>query len=212
MTNLLALADGHLFSQLGDQEQYDDSGWDDLVEEFEPETWEPSPRTEPSPTRWAITFTVIAVLIVIFSLIVFFGFIQADWLYGTYSEISAAQWEQIANLRDELVQLGIAPEAVAALDNALLLPHPPTQDVLRDLKKAAQALDQHSGVSAARRVQDRLYALIGAIETPSTEPVYKSPTTMPWATATLTPGPTSTPILDAPVAQNNHNGAPASLP
>jgi hypothetical protein len=224
MVNLLASAGGHLFGRLWsqaeqDQEQYDDpvewddfAEWDDPVEEFEAETWELTPRTEPSPTRWAITFTFIAVLIVIFSAIVFFGFIQADWLYGTYSEISEAQWEQIANLRDELAQLGIAPEAVVALDDALLLPRPSTQDVLRDLKTAARALDQHSRITAARRVQDRLYALIGAIESPSIEPGYERPTAIPWATPTPTPGPTSTPILDAPVAQNNHDRALGSLP
>lgn len=215
MTDLLASAGGHLFGQLWsqtdqDQEQYDDPcEWDDPVEAFEVETWGPTPRTEPSPMRWAITFTVIAMLIVTFSLIAFFGFIQADWLYGTYSEISEAQWEQIAALRDDLVQLGIAPEAVAALDDALLLPHPSTQDVLRDLRTAARALDQHSEATA-RQVQDKLYALIGAIESPN-EPGHERPTPIPWATATPTPGPTSTPIVDAPVAQNNHNGALDSL-
>jgi hypothetical protein len=139
----------------------------------------------PGPRRWAITFAVIAVLLIGSSLLLLWGFIQSDWLYGTYGEISPAQWEQIRDLRDQLVQLKIAPElccaeAVSALDNALLPPRPSTQKVLFELRQAARALD---GQVAAQQIQLELYALIGDIE--SVEGWL--PTITPWATPTPLP-------------------------
>ena len=214
MTHPLASADKQVFewvwSQTQDQ-QKDAAPIED--EEFELEEWdwqEPlAPRrVEPSPRRWAITFGVIAVLLISFSLIIFWGFIRSDWLYGTYGEISPAQWDQIAALRDQLDQLGIAPEAVGALDDALLPPRPSTQDVLRSLKKAVRALDD---APAAGQIQAKLRALIVAlralivaIEDPD-EPAYEMPTATPWPTLAPSPVPTLTPISAAPVAQDNES-------
>ncbi len=152
------------------------------------ETWEAPRRVEPGPRRRAITFAIIAVLLLGSSLLVLWSFIQSDWLYGTYSDISLAQWEQISDLRDQLLQLEIASElccaeAVSALDNALLPPRPSTQKVLSELRQAARALD---GQVAARQIRAELYALINDIEGP-TETLYGVPTSTPWATPTPLP-------------------------
>jgi hypothetical protein len=167
----------------------------DLLPTVEEPASAKSPRSRPGPRRWAITFAIIAVLLLGFSLLVMWGFIESDWLYGTYNEISPAQWEQISELRDRLVQLepGLYAEAISALDNALQPPRPSTQKVLFELRRAARAL---AGQAAARQIRDELYALINEIESASDE---KQPTGTPWATltpfATLTP----TPIVDEPI-------------
>lgn len=160
------------------------------------------PLVEPGPRRWKITFVIIALLLVAFSLIAFAGLTQSDWLYGNYGEISQVQWEQIAELRERLAQLGIAPEAVDALDDALALPHPSTQDVLADLRRAARALDQPGASAAARQVQSELQALIVAID-PDQGPIPAR-----WTTPTPLPIPTLTPIMGAPVAQSKESLCP----
>jgi hypothetical protein len=148
----------------------------------------------PSPRRNLITFAVIAVLLVGFSSIAFWGLAHSDWLYGTYGQISQAQWDQIADLYDRLLLAGIAPDAVAALDDALLLPHPSTQDVLFDLRQAALILERFKAHATARQIQAELFTLISQIE-----PAYLSPSA-PWPTPTPVPTPTLTPMMDAPVA------------
>jgi hypothetical protein len=142
-----------------------------------------------------ITFIVIALLLVVFSFIAFWGLTHSDWLYGTYGQISQAQWDQIADLRDRLLQSGMAPDAVTALDDVLLLPHPSTQEVLFDLRHAALTLDHLSTHATARQIQAELHALIAQIE-----PGYLS-TPKPWPTLTPVPTPTLTPMMDAPVAR-----------
>jgi hypothetical protein len=168
-----------------------------LVQETEhAETYENrrSAPVMPSPRRRLIIFTVIALLLLGFSLIAFWGLTHSDWLYGTYSQISQAQWDQIADLRDRLLMAGIAPDTIAALDDALLLPHPSTQNVLFDLREAALTLDPFKGYATARQIQSELFALIAQIE-----PGYLSLST-PWPTPTPVPTPTLTPVMDAPVA------------
>jgi hypothetical protein len=170
-----------------------------------------SPLAEPSPRRWAVTFAVVAALLIVFSLVAFWGLAQSDWLYGTYGQISQAQWEQMAELRERLVQLDLAPEAVSALDDALLLPHPSTEQVLSDLKKAVQVLDQFHSSDTARQIQFELQTLIATIE-PAGEPERSWPTfTPPWPTVTPRPIPTLTPIRNAPIA-HDHDGLSALPP
>ena len=144
--------------------------------------------------RRTVTFVVIAVLLFVFSLIALWGLAASDWLYGTYGQISQAQWDRIAALRDRLIRLNLSSDAVAALNDALLLPHPSTEDVLFDLETAAQALDRVRANEAARQIQAELRALIGAIRTGGSQP---SPA---WPTPSPRPTPTLTPIVDAPVA------------
>lgn len=151
----------------------------------------------PSPKRRLIIFTVTALLLVGFSFIAFWGLTHSDWLYGTYGQISQAQWDQIAAVRDRLLLAGIAPDAVAALDDALLLPHPSTQDVLFDLRQAALTLGRFKAHDTARQIQAELFALISQIE-----PASLSPST-PRPTPTPVPTPTLTPVMDAPVAWGN---------
>jgi hypothetical protein len=169
------------------------------VEELE--IWQPAPTplspVIPSPRRKLITFTVIALLLIVFSFIAFWGLTHSDWLYGTYGQISQAQWDQIADLRDRLLRFGVAPGAVTALDDALLLPHPSTQEVLFDLRHAALSLDRLKAHATARQIQAELHALITQIE-----PGYLS-TSTPWPTLTPAPTPTLTPMMDAPVARYN---------
>jgi hypothetical protein len=149
---------------------------------------------------WTITFVVIAALLAVFSLIAFLGLAQSDWFHGYgYGPINEDQWAQIANLRDRLAQLDLAPEAVNALDDALLLPHPTTEEVLFDLRKAAQALDRYDARASAHQIQTQLYTLIDQIK-----PGY-SPARTPRSTPTPRPSPTLTPIIDAPVAQTEKN-------
>ena len=144
--------------------------------------------------RRTVTFVVIAVLLFVFSLIALWGLAASDWLYGTYGQINQAQWDRIAALRDRLAQLNLSSDAVAALDDTLLLPHPSTEDVLFDLETAAQALDRVRANAAARQIQTELRALIGAIRNSDDQP---SPTRSKPAPQ---PTPTLTPIVDAPVA------------
>jgi hypothetical protein len=148
------------------------------------------------PRRRAITFGVIAVLLVVFSLITFWGLTHSDWLYGTYGQITPAHWERIAGLRDELVHLGIVPEAVSALDDALLLPHPSTEDVLFDLRQAVLAIEPFASDTAMDRIQDQLNALIAEIDGRQGQ----GPTA--WPTATPRSAPTPTPFTGAPVARH----------
>jgi hypothetical protein len=207
MANPLALTDGHPFSQVWSQAAHDQdippeqSDWVEECAEFdELETWEiwpdPGSLAEPSPMRWSITFVVIALLLTAFSLIAFWGLAGSDWFYGTYGQISQAQWDKIADLRDRLAQLGLAPQAVTALDEALLPPHPSTENVLFDLEKAAQALDQLTTNATARQIQAELHTLIAEIE--SSYKPGRSPRLVP----ELRPSPTPTPIMDAPLAQS----------
>jgi len=144
--------------------------------------------------RRTVTFVVIAVLLFVFSLIALWGLAASDWLYGTYGQISQAQWDRIAVLRDRLVQLNLSSDAVAALDDALLLPHPSTEDVLFDLETAAQALDCVRANETARQIQDELRALIGAIKNSADQPPPTRSKPAPQPTPSLTP------IVDAPVA------------
>ena len=169
----------------------------------EVETWLPAPGpdalSKPRPRRWAITFSVIAVLLVAFSLIAFWGLTHSDWLYGTYGQITPAQWDRIADLRDGLVQLGVAPGAVSVLDDALLLPRPSTEEVLFDLRNAALALDRFASDAAVRRIQDQLLALSAEIG-----PGYQwLATPRPTPTLQLLPTPTPAPFMDAPVAHDD---------
>jgi hypothetical protein len=156
----------------------------------------PAASTEPSPKRWNTTFFVIGLLLVAFGLITFWGLTQSDWLYGTYGQINQAQWDQMVDLRDRLAQLGIAPDAVAALDDALLVPRPSTEDVLFDLRKAAVALEPFATENTVREIQVEINALIAKIEFGG------RPVRTYWSTPTPAPTPTLVPIMDAPVALN----------
>lgn len=165
----------------------------------EPGIWQPAPAPRapviPSSRRRMITFIVIALLLMVFSFIAFWGLTHSDWLYGTYGQINQDQWDQIADLRDRLLQFGMAPDAVTALDDALLLPHPSTQEVLFDLRRAALTLDRLKAHATARQIQAELHALIMQIE-----PGYLSSST-PRPTLTPVPTPTLTPMMEAPVAR-----------
>ena len=156
--------------------------------------------------RRTVTFVVIAVLLFVFSLIALWGLAASDWLYGTYGQISQAQWDRIAALRDRLIRLNLSSDAVAALNDALLLPHPSTEDVLFDLETAAQALDRVRTNEAARQIQAELRALIGAIRNSDDQP---SPTRSKPAPQ---PTPTLTPIVDAPVALHDEQPLPHPIP
>jgi hypothetical protein len=185
------------FERSGDTEQEPPAQEVNSVEELEIGQSAPARKSPviPNPRRRLITFTVITLLLVAFSFIAFWGLTHSDWLYGTYGQISQAQWDQIVDLRDRLLQFGMAPEAVTALDDVLLLPHPSTQEVLFDLRHAALALDRWRAHATARQIQAELHALITQIE-----PGYLS-TPTPWPTLTPVPTPTSTPMMDAPVAR-----------
>jgi hypothetical protein len=167
-----------------------------LEEVTRPPSGDSGTFSKSGPTRRAITFGVIAVLLIVFSLITFWGLTHSDWLYGTYGQITPAHWERIAGLRDELVQLGVVPEAVSALDDALLLPHPSTEEVLFDLRQAVLALEPFASDAAVRRIQEQLYALIAEIDADQGQ----QPTA--WPTATPRPAPTPTPFTGAPVARH----------
>lgn len=147
--------------------------------------------------RWTVSFVIVALLAGVISVIVFRGITESDWLYGTYGGISQSQWDQIAKLRDLLVQLDVAPDAVNALDNALLIPRPSTENVLYDLRRAVLALDGLEDAKA-HELQLALNALIGAIQ-----PGHEFRIT-PWPTPTAVPTPTYTPIMGAPIAQLDH--------
>lgn len=176
-------------------------GWEEEWDEWG--TWDAP--LEPSPWRRALTFSVIAILLIVFGLIAFWGVTGSDWLYGTYGNISQAQWDRMADLREQLVQLGVAPEAINALDDALLLPHPSTENVIFQLSKAAQALEPFKADAGIREIQAELQALISEIE-----PYYQA-TAAPRPTFTPVPLPTLTPIMDAPTAHGNV-GLAQSLP
>jgi hypothetical protein len=132
-------------------------------------------------------------LISIFILIAFWGLVQSDWLYGTYGQINQAQWDQIAQLRDRLLELGAYPTAVDALDDALLLPRPSTEQVLVDLRTAAAALApaEEREVSILRT---RLRALISEIQP------FEGREPTPWTTPTGWPTHTPEPVSDPPIA------------
>jgi len=151
----------------------------------------------PSARRRTITFVAIAVVLVAFGLIVLWGLSGSDWLYGTYGEISPAQWAHLhlADLRERLARFSVAPDAVAALDATLALPHPSTQDTLYELRRAAQALDAAAAQDAAvRQIQEELRALMTAVEGQENP----QPTTV--LTFTPPPLPTLTPFIFVPVA------------
>ena len=150
--------------------------------------------------RWRIAFVVIALLVCGFSLLAFLGLTHSDWLYGTYDGISPTQWQRIADLRDALVELGGVDEAVSALDDALLVPRPSTEDVLYDLRQAAQILEGLNRNDDTRQVQRGLYALIGEIGSDTDWTPTPRPTPAPLPT--LSP----TPFVEEPVARNHGLG------
>jgi len=147
--------------------------------------------------RQTVTFVVIALLLVVFVLIALWGMVESDWLYGTYGGIGQAHWERITHLREQLRQLDIAPQALALLDDALLLPHPSDEQALADLRRAALALDPYSARPDVRRIQAELYALISEIR-----PGFEA-TSTPWSSPTPQPSPTLTPIVGAPIARRD---------
>ena len=172
----------------------------DRLEEFdECETWEALPGAvalaEPGRKRWTLTFIVIALLLAAFAFITFWGLTRSDWLYGTFGQISQTQWDQITDVRDRLVQLGVAPDAVAALNNALLLPRPSTEDVLFDLRKAALALERIEASANVRAIEIEIHAFIGHIEA--------SDNSLPTLWPMPTPEPTRIPVpeMGAPLVQ-----------
>ncbi len=144
--------------------------------------------------RWTVIFVIVALLAGVISVIIFRGITESDWLYGTYGGVSQNQWDRIVELREQLVQIEMAPDAVDALDDALLIPRPSTEDVLYDLRRAALALGNVDDAKA-REIQLALNALIGEIR-----PGYEFHAT-PWPTPTPVPTPTFTPLMDAPIAQ-----------
>jgi len=149
----------------------------------------------PSARRRTVTFGVIAIVWVVFGLIVLWGLSGSDWLYGTYGEISAAQWEHLADLRDRLSQLDVAPDAVTVLDTALALPHPSTQDTLYELRRAIRALDPAAAHDdAVRQIRAELRTLMAAVEGQErVQPTHPLTFTPP-------PLPTLTPFIFVPVA------------
>jgi hypothetical protein len=140
---------------------------------------------------WAI----IALLLLVMVVIIFLGLVQSDWLYGTYGQIGADQWRRIEALRDQLVLWGGAPGAVAALNGALLIPHPSTEEVFDDLQQAAVVLNSLED-AAARAIQRELYGLMTEIN-----PSFRPPAT-PWVTPTPWPTPKPTPFDEPPIAWN----------
>jgi hypothetical protein len=125
-----------------------------------------------SQTRRIVTLTVVAVLLVGFVVIVTWGLVHSDWLYGTYGGIRQTDWDEISRVRRELVHLGSAPGAVAALDDALLVPRPSTEDVLYDLQKAVLFLQTGEFTSDTQRLLADLQALLREIQ-----PGYIAPST-----------------------------------
>ncbi len=153
-------------------------------------------RSTPSVRRRTITFVVIAIVLIAFGLIVLWGLSGSDWLYGTYGEISPAQWSRLADLRDRLSRLGVAPDAVAALDAALALPHPSTQQTLYELQRAVHALDPAAAQNdAVRTIQAELRVLMAAVAGQE----HVQPTRP--RTFTPPPLPTLTPFIFVPVAE-----------
>jgi hypothetical protein len=138
---------------------------------------------------WAIS----ALLMLLVAVIIFLGLAQSDWLYGTYGQIDASQWQRIEALRDRLAEWNRAPGAVAALDGALLIPHPSTEQVFDDLKQAASALDALEN-AAAHAFRMELYGLMAEIN-----PSFRPPAT-PWVTPTPWPTPKPTPFDEPPIA------------
>jgi hypothetical protein len=118
----------------------------------------------PGSFRWTITFGIIALLVVAFGAIAVWGLTHSDWLYGTYGQISSAQWDQIAGLHEQLQQLNVAPGAVVNLDDALLLPRPSTEQVLNDLRQAVLALDPYADDPTALAIQRQIRGLVGQIK------------------------------------------------
>jgi len=121
-------------------------------------------RTGRSQLRQTVTFTVVTVLLVGFVAIVAWGLAHSDWLYGTYGDISQTNWDEISRLRTALVHLGTAPGAVAALDDALLVPRPSTEDVLYDLQKAVLILRTHENTLDTNDLLADLRAVIQEIQ------------------------------------------------
>jgi hypothetical protein len=134
-----------------------------------------------------MTFAVIAVLVGVVGFIVFWGLVHSDWLYGTYGQITQEQWDRIAHLRDGLADIGVAPDAVAALNDALLLPPPSMEQVLFDLRVAADALERFADSATVQEIQDQLMAMIAEIAAESglSPTLWRTPQTQPTPTAAL---------------------------
>jgi hypothetical protein len=144
--------------------------------------------------RWVLTFSVIALLTLLFGLVAFWGLSQSNWLYGTYGQITPGQWDRIQTLRDRLAERQADEQVLNLLDDALLVPRPATQDVLYNLERAAASL-KPNGDPLLRSIQLELYGLLSEIQ-----PGYVSSSPTPWSTPTAYPTPLPTPFEDPPVA------------
>jgi hypothetical protein len=151
-----------------------------------------------SPRR-TITFIVIAILLLLFVVISFWGMTHSAWWYGSVDQLRDAQWNRIAHLRDRLIQAEGPPAAIQTLDHLLLFPQSTPEDVLHDLIKAAQTLTRSEQNPALRQIHAELRNLITEIQRE-----YGLLTT-PRVTPTARPDPTLTPIIGAPVARNAGN-------
>ena len=114
--------------------------------------------------RRFITLTIVATLLLGFVLIAAWGMAHSDWLYGTYGGVRQADWDEIARLRTEMIRLSSAPGAIAALDDALLVPRPSKEDVIYDLQKAVLILQTGDAVEATRDLTTELRALINQLQ------------------------------------------------
>jgi hypothetical protein len=123
----------------------------------------PHGRAPEKTGRRVITLGIIAALLVGFSFIVAWGVAHSDWLYGTYGGIGQKHWDEITRLRAEMVRLGAAPGAIAALDDALLVPRPSTEDVVYDLQNAVLILQTDDAAAATRELTTELRALIARL-------------------------------------------------
>jgi len=136
----------------------------------------PPGRAPSSTGRRVITLGIIAALLVGFVFIVAWGVAHSDWLYGTYVGIQKNDWDAIVRLRAEMVRLGYAPGAIAALDDALLVPRPSTEDVVYDLQQAVLILQTDDAAAATPELTMELRALIARLH-----PGYAPPSTV-WPT------------------------------
>jgi hypothetical protein len=135
-------------------------------------------RRKPGRLRRFITLTIASALLVSFVLISAWGVARSDWLYGTYGGLRQQDWDEIARLRADMIRLGAAPGAIAALDDALLIPRPSTEDVIYDLQKAVLILQSGQASEAIRGPTLELRALISQLEARDGTPftVWQKPT------------------------------------
>lgn len=123
----------------------------------------PHGRNPGKTGRRVATLGIIAALLVGFVFIVAWGMAHSDWLYGTYGGIRPNDWDEITRLRAKMVRLGAAPGAIAALDDALLIPRPSTEDVVYDLHQAVLILQADDAAAATRELSTELRALIARL-------------------------------------------------